>query len=482
MSRRPPARHQSGISAVPLVAFLLVCSFGFLFVGCSRSGGSDALSEEDVTFTEEDIARLSELEASVDTSSSAGMMTGTGDAMLPRLDVNAPASGTVMSAGPVDLDLTMAEKYRVMRSPLRSGSDVYRVTNEILKVREQPNTTSRQLAVLANGDPLTVVDFPSAAWAKVKLVNGGDGYVASRYISKVVSEDQLQEEEKKYAGRYYVNFAYVNVRAAADAQSGKLGEIPAQEFVKPLSVDTEWARVPFQGKEGYVSLQYLAPFRPPFLVRQETFTLPILRYSMNDPTMLNTLVVHAERLKAEGAKILTMRDFYQLVLAQEQRDVRLSPKSVIIAVTDVSPKNLKSVSDALYQAGIRATFFLQSQHIGLSGITEKNLLTLLANGFDVQSAAHTGDDLRSLTNAQVKLELEQSRKLLEDMMDTAVFAVDYPQGGVNDRVLQLAEEAGYLFGIGNTPESVFTRSQFLRLPSYSISASMAGEDVVGIVK
>ena len=55
-------------------------------------------------------------------------------------------------------------------------------------------------------------------------------------------------------------------------------------------------------------------------------------------------------------------------------------------------------------------------------------------------------------------------------------------GGVNERVMQLAGEAGYLFGVGSAPEASFSRTQFLRLPSFIISGSMTPEDVLGIVK
>jgi peptidoglycan/xylan/chitin deacetylase (PgdA/CDA1 family) len=118
----------------------------------------------------------------------------------------------------------------------------------------------------------------------------------------------------------------------------------------------------------------------------------------------------------------------------------------------------------------------------MNGITEKQVLTLLANGHDVQSGAHTGDDLRSLTNAQVELELKQSRKLLEDMTQKEIFAIAYPLGGVNSRVEEKAQEAGYLLGLGAAQDRTFQRSQLLNLPNFALSASSTAEDVLGLVK
>jgi peptidoglycan/xylan/chitin deacetylase (PgdA/CDA1 family) len=118
----------------------------------------------------------------------------------------------------------------------------------------------------------------------------------------------------------------------------------------------------------------------------------------------------------------------------------------------------------------------------MTGITEKTIVTLLADGFDLQSAGHTGDDLRSLTNAQVTLELQESRKILEDLTHKSVYVVAYPQAGVNDRVMQKAAEAGYLFGLGSAPDRTFSRDQFLRLPSYTVTTSMTAEDIEKVAK
>ena len=129
-----------------------------------------------------------------------------------------------------------------------------------------------------------------------------------------------------------------------------------------------------------------------------------------------------------------------------------------------------------------AIVFVSTTDVGLSGITEKTILNLLANGNDLQSEGHTDDDLRSLTDAQLTLELTQSKKIIEGIAKREVYAVSYPLGGVNDRVMKAAADAGYLFGVSSIPDKKFTRNQFLRLPSLFISSSMTAEEVVKMVK
>lgn len=493
---RYPDRHRSprrrGASAGPLVAFLLIATFGLMFAGCSSQrlsvqGPGDMPEEEEIVFTEEDIARFHRL-ARGDDGSSAAAGTGASANGAPRVDVgaaSAPGSGTSSSAAPppVALDLSQLTAYEALRRvPKPGGENLYKVTNEILKVRANPSTGAALLATLRDGDPLTVVEFTNGEWAKVQLPDGKEGFVASRYIAKVVSEERLAEEQKAFAGLYYVNFSFLNVRQAASQGSTKLGEIPGRAFVHPLAIEGEWARVPLQGKEGFVSMKYLSPFTPRFIVRQASFALPILFYDASAQGAVENLVAHAKSVKEVGGAVLAFRDFRDLLLQQEKRDVRLPAKSVLVGVTGVTPENVAAVSDLLAKNRVRATLFVETRHVGLAGITEKALQTLVANGLDIQSAAHAGDDLRSLTNAQVKLELEQSRSLLEQMTKQPVFAVVYPQGGVNDRVLDLAGQAGYLFGVGSSPESTLRRDQFLRLPSYAVSTGMTAEDVLKLLR
>lgn len=476
MNRYRSARRAPGqpTAAAPIVAFLLIACFGLLFVtGCSSSRVSDQDTVEDDTFTAEDLARFQELGRD-DTE----MTTGTGSSVAAGT-VQPDAAMTSMVPAESVTDPELRKRYDAMRAGSSGkGANLYRVTNAFLNVRTEPAVNAAFLMRLNQGDLVTVVEFTNASWAKVTLPGGQTGYLSVRYISKLTTEEKLKEEQKAFDGLYFVNFAFVNVRQSADTGADKIGEIPGQTILRPLSMEKDWARVPFNGKEGYVSTQYLSPFKPNFLVRQDSYTLPILHYSAGQESTLTAMAQHIARLKQDGIRVLTLRELFDTVQAQETRDSRIPPKSVVLAVSGVTSENVKRVSDTLTAAGVPATLFVQTDQIGLSGISEKQILTLQANGFDIQSGGHTGDDLRTLTNAQTQLELEQSRVILEEITKKTVFAVAYPQGGANDRVLKQAAESGYLFGVGSAPDKTFTREQFLRLPSYMITSGMTAEDVV----
>jgi len=382
------------------------------------------------------------------------------------------------------LDVSLVGTYDAIRGSA-TGKDTYRVVNEFLNIRQTPSISAASVARLVEGDSVEVIAFTDAAWAHVRLPGGQEGYAAQRYLAKMTSEEKLAEEKKKYEGQYFVHYGFVNVRKQPDQQSEKMGEIAGQAIVRPISVDSGWAKVPFEGKEGYISTSYISPFMPNLLVRQNQFQLPVLHYHIADGKVSDTLAaiaLHVARLRQEGMSPITFATLRDLLIRQQKQDVRLDPKTFVVAVSGLTPDNAKSVSDTLYADAIPASLFLETRHIGLTGITEKMLLTFMANGFDIQSATHTGDDLRALTNAQVELELRQSRQILESFTKKPVFAVAYPQGGVNDRVMQIASEAGYLVGLSDGGSRTFTRDQLLRIPGMDMFPSMTADEVLKMAK
>lgn len=462
------SRRARNYGASPLIAFLLVASFGILFVGCAP-----APKDEEISFTEDDLAEFHEI-ASDDTGS--GGVTGSGSDMPYLLPL---PSGSGATAEDVVLDLSKVPRYNAIRTASITDKNQYRVTNEFVNVRAAANSQSAFVERLERGATVAVTAFPDASWAEVQMPDGKKGFVALRYLARVTSDSRLAEEKKQFEGQYYVNYAYVNVRQSPDQSSPKVGEIPGQALVKPISIQNGWAALTFEGKTGYVSEGYLAPFLPAFQVRQETFELPILHYRLQQDAsaLLKSMGVQVKALKDQGYTFMTLKQFADVLDQQESRDIRLNPKSAVVAVSGITKDNVQAVADALNGVGIDATLFIQTSEVGMTGVTEKQLLTLKANGFDLQSAGHTGDDFRALTNGQVTQELRQSRKMLEDA-GMQVLAVAYPEGGVNDRISTLASEAGYLMGIGEDSSRTFTRNEFLRLPAIVIFPSMTTDEVV----
>ncbi len=453
---------------------LLLVSFSILFVGCSKS--EPERSFEDFTFTDHDLQRIEQATQNSE-SGSATASGGTVSSSVPSLSLVAPTDAALSTLPPVDTE--RQRLYDNLRMSLSDAQDnAYRVNNPFLNVRSNMGVGTAQVARLSQGELVKVVDILNAEWAKVRMQNNQEGFVAFRYLAKVTTEQKLPEEKKRFAGQYFVDFSFVNIRKDPTSQSEKIGELPGQAIVKPVALNGEWARVSFNGREGYVSAQYLKPFQPVFLVRQESYNVPILLYRATDSSSIGTLTKHITALKNAGKKIATLRALHDLVIDQETKDVRWRPDMVVLVVTGVNAANIRQVSDTLQAAQVGATLFVSTKEIGLTGITEKAVLNLIANGNELQSEGHAGDDLRSLTDSQLTLELNQSKKILQDITHQEVYAVAYPTGGVNDRVMKQASAAAYLFGLSQTPDRKFDRSQFLRLPALFINSTTTPEELI----
>jgi hypothetical protein len=474
MNRYRSTRRRSS-SLRPLVAFLIVASFGILFAGCAGSKTDPTLRDE-FSFTEKDVERLSQLESEMNDTKDVS------DVYLEFSDEET-SQDDILPNSDIEIDLSLKGTYESIRSLVGDvGDDIYQVINPFLNVRKEPKITSDSLDRLERGDRVHVLEFIDATWARIKTMSDDkEGYVAHRYLGKIVSESGLADEKKKFDGMYFVDFSFLNVRRDPDAQSPKIGELPSQAFVTSISQDETWVRIQFEGKEAYVAREYLSSFSPNFLVRQDEYNLAILIYDFSKKEIASQFLRDTALLNQEGFRLMTVRDLSGLLVEQEVRDARLQPKSIIIGVTGVTVDNIQSISETINESKVPVTVFLQTRHIGLSGITEKNILTILANNDDIQSGGYTGDDLRALTNAQVTLELTQSRQMLESIMNRPVTAILYPRGGVNYRVMEKTVDAGYLLGIGTASDRKFTRDQLLRLPSIEIPEGMSSEEFILLV-
>jgi peptidoglycan/xylan/chitin deacetylase (PgdA/CDA1 family)/uncharacterized protein YgiM (DUF1202 family) len=432
-------------------------------------GGGSKGGFDEFTFTAEDAAEISALLDQIE--SEDGSRNGSG--VIPIVGEDEE----------VVLNVADAHRFDPLRTSLDAvGEDTFRVTNTFLNVRSEASIHSRLVDELKKGARVKVLSFPNASWAEVELLDGRKGFVSRSYIAQVVSDVELPEIKKKYEGMYAVDFRFLNVRDAPSAQGHKLGELQSQQIIKPIAFHEDWARIEFEGKEGFVSAQYLRPFAPTFIVRQERFNLPMLRYRADETSIADTLVKHLAYLKSQNKRLMTLRDFYDLLLQQEEKDVRLPLGSVLLLVTDVTAETIKEVSDALRASGARASIFLASSAIESGEISPQTVKSLVANGNDVQSSGHTGEDLRAMTNTAVQREFARSREILENVTGKDVFAVVYPSGGVNDRIVDQAVQTGYLFGLTLTPETGdgIDRSQFLRMPSNLITEATS-EDALAII-
>jgi peptidoglycan/xylan/chitin deacetylase (PgdA/CDA1 family) len=85
-------------------------------------------------------------------------------------------------------------------------------------------------------------------------------------------------------------------------------------------------------------------------------------------------------------------------------------------------------------------------------MTEAELRAAASHGHRVQSHTHTHRDLRTLSRAELRAELSESKQRLEDILGNEVTEICYPFGLYNAQVEEIALEVGYQRGWSMRPD------------------------------
>ncbi len=90
-------------------------------------------------------------------------------------------------------------------------------------------------------------------------------------------------------------------------------------------------------------------------------------------------------------------------------------------------------------------------------------------GFAIGSHTLTHPHLTRLSDEDLKRQLMESKQQLEKWMDREVDAISYPHGDYNDRVLEMARQAGYARGYTVEPRCVRTNDDPMAIPRFAVT-------------
>ncbi|MCU5704102.1 SH3 domain-containing protein, partial [Bacillus wiedmannii] len=127
-----------------------------------------------------------------------------------------------------------------------------------LRVRSAANTSSSVLGNLKNGEKVTVLGKANG-WAKISY-QGKEGYVSLEFVKLEAGKQEEKPAENITNGTQEVgtiNATSLRVRSAANTSSSVLGNLKNGEKVTVLGKANGWAKISYQGKEGYVSLEFV---------------------------------------------------------------------------------------------------------------------------------------------------------------------------------------------------------------------------------
>ncbi len=121
-------------------------------------------------------------------------------------------------------------------------------------------------------------------------------------------------------------------------------------------------------------------------------------------------------------------------------------------------KGIYDNKDYFVNESIFPTIFLAIALIGKEGyLSEDNILELQSLGFNFESHAQSHLNLTSFSDVELKYELEESKKYLENLLQKEITEICFPIGYFSDRVYTFSKQAGYKILHSSIPGNYFQR-------------------------
>ena len=180
-----------------------------------------------------------------------------------------------------------------------------------------------------------------------------------------------------------------------------------------------------------------------------------------------------------------LRDHFDIVrlkdIANGRTQQQRSTPRVVITFDDAYTDFLENAYPVLSRLRVPATVFVPTAFIGRTNewdvgsglpirpvMTDEELLTLVQDGLiDVGSHSHTHPNLRTLPPTQVREQVQESKRVLEQLLGTRVDMFAYPYGGFENfscetrRVLQ---DVGYAVAVTTIWGTCHSPCELLELP------------------
>lgn len=124
-------------------------------------------------------------------------------------------------------------------------------------VRNAAGMNGKILGVLAPGEKVQVTGKTNG-WYKVKY-NGNPGYVYGHYLNFIGAAAESGSVASGENGTNMVATVAVNVRSAASNNGSVIGVLDKGENILSYGTENGWYKVKYNGKDGYVWNNFLAP-------------------------------------------------------------------------------------------------------------------------------------------------------------------------------------------------------------------------------
>lgn len=197
----------------------------------------------------------------------------------------------------------------------------------------------------------------------------------------------------------------------------------------------------------------IPPARTSDLSRRETVRVPILLYhhiqdlpgDASDSLRRWTLtpaqfVEHMDWVAQQGFDVITMAQMNEHL----NHGAPLPAHPIILTFDDGWKDNYTAVLPVLRKYRFPATFFITTESVGHSAfVTWEELKAMSEQGMDIQAHSVTHPHLTKLKDEAARREIEDSKKVIESRLGTAVVVFAYPFGNYSEKIISMVKDAGY---------------------------------------
>ncbi len=153
-------------------------------------------------------------------------------------------------------------------------------------------------------------------------------------------------------------------------------------------------------------------------------------------------------LSDHGYKVIPLDEFAEKI----KRGERIPRKTVAITFDDGVKNNFFYAYPALKRYNFPATIFVVTDFVGKEKFLDWNEIKIMReDGISIGSHTVSHRWLPSLSEAQVRAELVNSKKILEIRTASRIETLSYPLGGFSKKIEKIAEEAGYIGAVATNP-------------------------------
>ncbi|MFS0762127.1 SH3 domain-containing protein [Peribacillus phoenicis] len=144
-------------------------------------------------------------------------------------------------------------------TPEKTTTKYVNVSSGTLNMRKSGSESASIVAKLSKGTKVTVYS-ESKGWAKIKA-NGKDGHVSAKYLSTTKPSTAVTPEKTttKYVN---VSSGTLNMRKSGSESASIVAKLSKGTEVTVYSESKGWAKIKANGKDGYVSTDYLSTTKP----------------------------------------------------------------------------------------------------------------------------------------------------------------------------------------------------------------------------